>query len=125
MPDARASRKRQIQITPKPFRGSAKKRRRVAPGVRDFKPDPCGSSRRALAPGRFENRVKMILRRRATRFHRNRGSGQVLVLPHRVTASEPETSGSNIFRRFLPWFGIRTRQGACLPACVVTRARRP
>jgi len=60
MPDARASRKRQIQITPKPFRGSAKKRRRVAPGVRDFKLT-LAEFRRALAPGRFENRVKMIL----------------------------------------------------------------
>ena len=42
MPDTRASRKRQIQITPKPFNRPDKRRRRSALGARDTKPDRCG-----------------------------------------------------------------------------------
>jgi hypothetical protein len=43
MPDAAASRKRQIQIAPKPLevrliRGAGASR----PACRDFRPDPCG-----------------------------------------------------------------------------------
>ena len=54
MPDARASRKRQIQITPKPFGGPAKSRRRFAPGVRDAGPDPLGAFSLCFAARRLE-----------------------------------------------------------------------
>ena len=123
MPDTRASRKRQIQITPKPFTGPI----RGAGAPRSARAIPnltvAGSFHRALARAPARNRGKMIRRRRpAIRFRLNRGSQAAarshLVLPRPVDASDPQAE--IIFVGFC--LGSVSAGGeARLLACVRTR----
>jgi hypothetical protein len=119
MPDTRASRKRQIQITPKPFTGPI----RGAGAPRSARAIPnltvAGRFRRALARAPARNRGKMIRRRRpAIRFRLNRGfqaaARSHLVLPRPVDASDPRLrSFSSVFA--LLWYLPAVRR-AFLPA---------